>query len=38
MITLLDEFDDERLAVDAAMDRGVKHAEWLMASRTAPAR
>lgn len=35
MITLLDAFDDERDAVDAAMDRGVKHAEWLAASRQA---
>lgn len=33
MITLLDAFDEERDAVDAAMDRGVAHAEWLTASR-----
>ncbi|SDF45808.1 MULTISPECIES: hypothetical protein [Rhodanobacteraceae] len=35
MITLLDEFDDERVAVDAAMERGVRHADWLNASRGA---
>jgi hypothetical protein len=34
MITLLDEFDDERLAVDAAMERGVSHADWLDVART----
>ncbi|MBB3228049.1 hypothetical protein FHW69_002684 [Luteibacter sp. Sphag1AF] len=34
MISLLDDFDDERSAVDAAMGRGVKHAVWLDAART----
>lgn len=29
MITLLDEFTDERHAVDAAMERGTEHARWL---------
>ncbi|HEY4294575.1 hypothetical protein [Luteibacter sp.] len=29
MITLLDEFSDERTAVDAAMEKGSRHAEWL---------
>ncbi|MET0937163.1 MAG: hypothetical protein ABWX83_14305 [Luteibacter sp.] len=33
MITLLDEFDDERVAVDAAMKRGLSHAEWLDVAR-----
>lgn len=34
MITLLEEFDDERLAVDAAMARGISHADWLDVART----
>lgn len=34
MITLLDEFEDERVAVDAAMERGISHADWLDAART----
>jgi hypothetical protein len=29
MITLLDEFLDERQAVDTAMERGARHALWL---------
>lgn len=29
MITLLDEFADERAAVDAAMEKGMRHADWL---------
>lgn len=33
MISLLEEFADERAAVDAAMERGVKHADWLENSR-----
>ncbi|SFW26936.1 hypothetical protein [Luteibacter sp. UNCMF366Tsu5.1] len=33
MITLLDEFDDERSAVDAAMEKGSRHAHWLAESR-----
>ncbi|GAA0911811.1 hypothetical protein GCM10009552_25630 [Rothia nasimurium] len=35
MISLLEEFRDERSAVDAAMDRGMKHADWLETSRSA---
>lgn len=35
MISLLEEFTDERAAVDAAMARGVKHADWLDTSRVA---
>lgn len=35
MITLLDDFLDERVAVDAAMDRGIKHADWLAGARRA---
>lgn len=35
MITLLDEFDDERMAVDMAMERGARHADWLSAARDA---
>ncbi|HVI56163.1 MAG TPA: hypothetical protein VM621_14060 [Luteibacter sp.] len=34
MITLLEEFEDERLAVDAAMQRGISHADWLDAARS----
>ena len=34
MITLLEEFDDERLAVDAAMERGISHADWLDTARS----
>lgn len=34
MITLLEAFDDERLAVDAAMERGMSHAEWLDVARS----
>lgn len=37
MITLLEEFEDERLAVDAAMERGISHADWLDAARTTSA-
>lgn len=33
MISLLDEFTEERAAVDAAMERGGTHAEWLRAAR-----
>lgn len=33
MITLLEEFDDERVAVDAAMERGMSHADWLDVAR-----
>ncbi|MDF3981612.1 hypothetical protein P3W24_06500 [Luteibacter sp. PPL201] len=36
MISLLEAFADERSAVDAAMARGVKHADWLAASHTVP--
>lgn len=37
MITLLDEFDNERDAVDAAMEKGARHADWLDdARRTCP--
>lgn len=35
MITLLEEFLEERIAVDAAMERGIKHAEWLASARSA---
>lgn len=35
MITLLDEFDSERAAVDAAMQKGVRHADWLADARSA---
>lgn len=35
MITLLDEFLDERAAVDAAMEKGCKHADWLAHARSA---
>ncbi|SEV91035.1 hypothetical protein [Luteibacter sp. 329MFSha] len=35
MITLLDEFDVERAAVDAAMSRGIRHAGWLADARSA---
>lgn len=35
MISLLEEFGDERSAVDAAMDRGMKHADWLDTARVA---
>ncbi|MGF6709277.1 hypothetical protein QFZ41_000241 [Luteibacter sp. W1I16] len=38
MITLLDEFEEERLAVDAAMERGIKHADWLASARRAYSR
>jgi hypothetical protein len=38
MITLLDEFAEERLAVDAAMERGIKHADWLVGARQAYSR
>jgi hypothetical protein len=34
MITLLEEFEDERLAVDAAMSRGISHADWLDVARS----
>jgi hypothetical protein len=34
MITLLDEFDSERAAIDAAMERGARHAQWLDAAHT----
>lgn len=33
MITLLDEFPDERAAVDAAMEKGARHADWLAGAR-----
>jgi len=33
MITLLENFDDERAAVDAAMEKGVRHADWLQDAR-----
>ncbi|NID14817.1 hypothetical protein HBF32_04965 [Luteibacter yeojuensis] len=33
MITLLDEFPDERAAVDAAMEKGARHADWLAETR-----
>ncbi|WP_448101243.1 hypothetical protein [Luteibacter jiangsuensis] len=33
MITLLENFDDERSAVDAAMEKGVRHADWLQEAR-----
>jgi hypothetical protein len=33
MITLLDEFAEERSAVDAAMRKGVRHADWLAEAR-----
>jgi len=35
MITLLDDFDVERAAVDAAMEKGTRHAEWLADARSA---
>jgi hypothetical protein len=35
MITLLEVFADERSAVDAAMERGSAHADWLTAARSA---
>jgi hypothetical protein len=35
MITLLEEFLDERAAVDAAMEKGCQHANWLAAARNA---
>lgn len=35
MITLLEEFADERQAVDAAMAKGADHANWLAAARKA---
>jgi len=35
MITLLDEFDAEREAVDAAMEKGRRHAVWLADARSA---
>lgn len=38
MISLLEEFADERSAVDAAMEKGAKHAEWLAAARTTDVR
>jgi hypothetical protein len=38
MITLLDVFADERSAVDAAMERGTAHADWLAMSRPEPVR
>ncbi|WP_207906847.1 hypothetical protein [Luteibacter rhizovicinus] len=34
MISLLDDFENERSAVDAAMGRGIKHAEWLDTARS----
>ena len=33
MISLLDEFPDERTAVDAAMEKGARHADWLGGAR-----
>jgi hypothetical protein len=35
MITLLEDFDAEREAVDAAMEKGSRHAEWLADARSA---
>jgi hypothetical protein len=35
MITLLDEFQDERQAVETAMERGAHHAAWLCDSAEA---
>lgn len=35
MITLLDEFQDERQAVETAMERGAHHAAWLCESADA---
>lgn len=35
MITLLDAFPDERAAVDAAMEKGTRHATWLTESKRA---
>lgn len=35
MITLMDEFPDERAAVDAAMEKGARHAHWLADARRA---
>jgi len=37
MITLLEEFEDEREAVNAAMERGISHADWLDVARTTSA-
>lgn len=38
MISLLEQFEDEREAVDVAMERGVSHAAWLEAARSTPVR
>jgi hypothetical protein len=33
MITLLEDFQEERFAVNSAMERGIKHADWLADAR-----